>query len=61
VDRPFVHDAVADPYLPDPNSWEELENYIKSRSPEASADTLGAAEYVWQRYLEASHEPEAEV
>jgi hypothetical protein len=61
LDRPFVHDALADPSLPDPTSWEELKDYIKRRNPNASADTLGAAEYVWQRYVEASHEPEAEV
>jgi hypothetical protein len=61
VDIPFVYDAVADPRLPDPNSWEELEGYIKRRNPDASADTLGAAEYVWQRYMDASHGPEAEV
>jgi hypothetical protein len=59
VDLLFVLDALADPYLPDPNSCEELEDYIKRRSPDASADTLGAAKYVWQRHVEASHEPEA--
>ena len=29
VDLPFVNDAVTDPHLPDPKSWEELESYIK--------------------------------
>ena len=52
VDRPFVDDAVADPDLPDPNSWEELEGYIKRRNPDAPTDTLKAARHMWQRYVE---------
>ncbi|MCH9020352.1 MAG: hypothetical protein IIA73_08310 [Proteobacteria bacterium] len=50
VDRPFVYDAVGDPDLPDPESWEELEGYIKRRNPEVPTDTLNAARHVWQMY-----------
>ncbi len=52
VDLPFVNDAVTDRQLPDPKSLEELEIYIKWRSSDASADTLKAAEHVWQLYEE---------
>ncbi|MCH8113092.1 MAG: hypothetical protein IH905_14255 [Proteobacteria bacterium] len=50
VDRPFVNDAVTDLRLPDPKSWEELEDYIKRTNPDAPADTLNAARHVWQLY-----------
>ena len=52
VDLPFVNDAVTDPHLPDPKSWEELEGYIKRRNPDAPAGTLGAARHVWRLYIE---------
>ncbi len=52
VDLPFVNDAVTDPHLPDPKSWEELEGYIKRRDPDAPTDTLNAARHVWQCYVE---------
>ena len=52
VDRPFVNEAVTDPDLPDPESWEELEGYIKQRNPDAPIDTLNAAKHVWQFYIE---------
>ncbi len=52
VDR-FVTDAVLDPDLPDPGSWEELEGYIKRRNPDVPNDTLNAAKHVWQLYLKA--------
>ncbi len=52
VDIPFVDNAMTDLYLPDPKSWEELENYIKRANPDASTDTLNAAKHVWQSYTE---------
>ena len=50
--RDFVDDAMQDPDLPDPESWEELESYIKRRNPDAPTDTLNAARHVWQLYDE---------
>ncbi len=52
VDIPFVNDAVTDRLMPDPESWEELEGHIKRLSPDAPANTLAAAKYVWERYIE---------
>ncbi len=52
VDRPFVIDAVGDPSLPDPKSWEELESYIKQLNPDTPTDTFNAARHVWQLYVE---------
>ena len=52
VDRPFVNDAVTDPDLPDPESWEELEGHIKRLNPDAPADTFDAAKHVWGLYIE---------
>ncbi len=52
VDRPFVIDAVGDPSLPDPKSWEELEDYIKLTTPDVPTDTLNAARHIWNLYVE---------
>ncbi len=52
VDLPFVNDAVTDPHLPDPKSWEELESYIKGRNPDALDNTLKAASHVWWELYE---------
>ena len=52
VDRAFVIDAIRDPSLPDPKSWEELEAYIKLKNPEVSTDTLNAARHMWDVYVE---------
>lgn len=52
VDRPFVHDATMDLNLPDPNSWEELEGYIKGQNPDTPTDVLDAARHVWQLYVD---------
>lgn len=46
--RKFVDDALADRELPDAGSWQELEGHLVGR--EAPAETLDAAEYVWQQY-----------
>ena len=51
LDLPFVDDAVLDQRLPDPKSWEELEDYIKRHNIDAPADTLLAAKHVWQLYV----------
>jgi hypothetical protein len=53
----FVGHALGDPELPDPKSWEELRDYINRRNPDAPPETLEAAEYAWQRYLESTREP----
>ena len=42
----FVDHALGDRELPDVGSWQELEAYLVGH--EASAETLNAAEYVWQ-------------
>ena len=55
VDLPFVDHAVTDGELPDPTSWEELENYIKQCNPNAPANTLDAAKHVLELYLKESH------
>ena len=51
VDRPFVIDAVTDRLLPDPKSWEELEDYIKLSNPDVPTDTLNAARHIWDLYV----------
>ncbi len=54
LDLHFVDHAITDQGLPDPSSWEELENYIKDQNPDAPKDTLDAAKYVWELYLKGS-------
>ena len=51
VDLPFVDDAVLDQNLPDPESWEELEDYIKLTNPDVPTDTLNAARHIWNLYV----------
>ncbi len=60
LDRQFVDHALADPQLPDGKSWEEVRDYIKQRNPGAPQQTLTAAEYVWQRYVESTQQPQDE-
>ena len=56
VDLPFVYNAVTDLGLPDPASWEELEDFIKQRwSPDALPEALKAGKHVWERYIEKRH------
>lgn len=53
VDLPFVNFALIDYTLPDPKSWEELEDYISDHGDSAELDkTLSAAKYVWELYIE---------
>ena len=48
----FVYDAVIDQDLPDPQSWEVLEDFIKRKwKPEALPKALDDAKYVWGLYL----------
>lgn len=55
LNRNFVYDAVADQGLPDPQSWEVLEDFIKQRwSADALPEALDAAKYVWELYLKES-------
>jgi len=51
VDLPFVNDAIDDHTLPDPASWEELENHIRHLNPDVTDDTLNAAKHVWQLFI----------
>ncbi len=46
--RDFVDRAVDDLFLPDAESWEQLEGHLNELN--ASPETLRAAQYVWQRY-----------
>ena len=43
-----VYHALGDRTLPDAGSWQQLKAYLMER--EASAETLSAAEYIWQQY-----------
>ncbi len=53
VDLPFVYNAVTDLGLPDPASWEELEDFIKQQwSPDALPEALKAGRHVWELYIE---------
>ena len=55
LNRNFVYDAVADPGLPDPQSWEVLERYIIQRwSIDALPEANDAAKYVWELFLKES-------
>ena len=49
VDKAFVIDAVGDPSLPDPKSWEELEDHLKSH--DAPERTIKAAKHIWGLYV----------
>ena len=55
VDMPFVNGAVTDLNLPDPNSWEELKDYIKGCNPDAPPNVITAAQYIWDLYISHTH------
>lgn len=46
----FVRFALADPHFPDPESWEELESYLKNSNSPAARRHFVAAEGVWTSY-----------
>jgi hypothetical protein len=46
--RHFVDDTEADASLPDAESWEQLETYLKEQ--EAVPKALDAARDVWEQY-----------
>ncbi len=48
----FVIDARMDSLLPDPKSWEELEDYL---GRDAAEDTIKAAKYIWDLYVADTH------
>ncbi len=48
----FVNDARMDALLPDPKSWEELEDYLGHHAAE---DTIKAAKYIWDLYVADTH------
>ena len=51
MNRNFVYDAVADQDLPDPQSWEVLEDFITRQwKPDALPKALDDAKYVWGLY-----------
>ena len=52
VDLLFVNDALMDKDLPDPKSWEELENYIQDTGDSKNlTEVLSAAKYIWNLYI----------
>ena len=47
----FVYDAVIDQDLPDPQSWEVLEDFIMGKwKADALPKAIDAAKYVWGLY-----------
>ncbi len=46
--RDFVDHAVDDLFVPDAESWEQLEGHLNELN--ASPETLSAAKHVWQGY-----------
>ena len=47
----FVDHALGDNTLPDAESWEELDAYLKGRDPPASAAVIEEAQYIWTLYV----------
>ena len=51
----FVYDAAIDQDLPDPKSWEVLEDFIRGKwKADALPKALDDANYVWGLYLKES-------
>lgn len=46
----FVADAKGDRDLPDPENWDQLEDYLRLRG--ASREGINAAKTVWGQYAE---------